>query len=125
LEYDILIKNGKIIDGAGNPWYKAEVAVKDGKISAIGKLGNPDAKKTIDASGHIVAPGFIDAHSHADYNTLLYRDMENITHQGITTVVAGQCGSTPAPLSELSRTNMQKNFDDDTPEGYELNRNLR
>lgn len=120
MEYDILIKNGKIIDGAGNPWYKAEVAIKDEKIAAIGKLGNPDAKNTIDAKGHIVAPGFIDAHSHADYNTLLYRDMENITHQGITTVVAGQCGSTPAPLSELSRANMQKNFDDEIPEGFEL-----
>ena len=120
MEYDILIKNGKIIDGAGNPWYKAEVAIKDGKIAAIGKLCNPYAQKVIDATGHIVAPGFIDAHSHADYNTLLYRDMGNIIHQGITTVVAGQCGSTPAPLSELSRANMQKNFDDEVPEGFEL-----
>lgn len=120
MEFDLLIKNGRIIDGAGNPWYKADLAIKDKKIYAIGKLGNKDAKKTINASGHIVAPGFIDAHSHADFNTLIYRDMENIIHQGITTVAGGQCGSTPAPLSELSRANMQKNFDDEVPEGFEL-----
>ena len=120
MELDILIKNGKIIDGAGNPWYKAMLGVKDGKIHAIGKLSNVDAKKTIDAKGLIVAPGFIDAHSHGDYNTLVYRDLENVTHQGITTIAAGQCGSSPAPISDLVREETQKNLNDNMPEGIEL-----
>ena len=114
-----MIKNGRVIDGAGNPWYKADVGVNGGKIAAIGKL-KADAKKTIDASGHFVVPGFIDAHSHGDYNTLVYRDLENVIHQGITTIAAGQCGSSPAPLSDLIREQAQKTFDANLPEGIEL-----
>jgi N-acyl-D-amino-acid deacylase len=120
LELDILIRNGRVIDGAGNPWYRADVGVKDSKIYAIGKLGKADAKKTIDASGHFVSPGFIDAHSHGDFNTLVYRDMENIIHQGITTVVAGQCGSSPAPVSDLIRAEAQRSLDSELPQGIKL-----
>jgi len=120
MQYDLIIKNGRIIDGTGNPWYKADVGVKDGKISAIGKLGNSDAVEVIDASGHFVVPGFIDAHSHADFNTLVYHDMENVIHQGITTVVTGQCGISLAPISDLSREEMQRTINDDLPEGYTL-----
>ncbi len=120
MELDLVIRNGKVIDGSGNPWYRADVGVKDEKIYVIGKLGNIDAEKTIDASGHIVAPGFIDAHSHADFNTLVYRDMENIIHQGITTVVAGQCGSSPAPISNLVREQAQKTLDAELPQGIKL-----
>ncbi len=120
MELDILIRNGRVIDGAGNPWYRADVGVKDSKIYAIGKLGKADAKKTIDASGHFVSPGFIDAHSHGDFNTLVYRDMENIIHQGITTVVAGQCGSSPAPVSDLIRAEAQRSLDSGLPQGIKL-----
>jgi N-acyl-D-amino-acid deacylase len=63
-QYDILITNGKIIDGAGNSWYYGNVAVKNGKIVAIGKSVSGTAKKTIDVVGLIVAPGFIDVHTH-------------------------------------------------------------
>ncbi|TFH12015.1 D-aminoacylase [Candidatus Bathyarchaeota archaeon] len=120
MEFDILIRNGRVIDGAGNPWYRADIGVKDSKIYAIGKLGKADAKKTIDASGHFVSPGFIDAHSHSDFNTLVYRDMENIIHQGITTVVAGQCGSSPAPVSDLIRAEAQRSLDSELPQGIKL-----
>lgn len=119
MEFDIIIKNGKIIDGAGNPWYYGDVGVKDGKIKVISKLGD-NAKKIIDAKGLFVAPGFIDAHSHGDYNTLVYRQMENVMHQGITTVVAGQCGASPAPLSDLVREESQKFSDAQLPEGITL-----
>ena len=61
---DVLIRNGKVLDGTGNSWYYADVAVKDGKIMAIGKLANYSASKTLDAKGLIVAPGFIDVHTH-------------------------------------------------------------
>jgi N-acyl-D-amino-acid deacylase len=120
LELDILIKKGRVIDGTGNPWFKADVGIKHGKIIAIGKLRNMDSKKMIDASGYFVVPGFIDAHSHGDYNTLVYRDMENVTHQGITTIIAGQCGSSPAPLSDLIREQAQKTINANLPEGFEL-----
>ncbi len=117
--FDIIIKNGKIIDGAGNPWYYGDVGVKDGKIKAIGRLGD-DSNRVIDAKGLFVAPGFVDAHSHGDYNTLVYRQMENVLHQGITTVVAGQCGASPAPLSDLVRDEAQKVTNAQLPEGLTL-----
>jgi N-acyl-D-amino-acid deacylase len=118
--YDLLVRSGKIIDGAGNPWYMGDVAVRRGKIARIARSIDDEAKRTLDASGLVVCPGFIDAHSHADHNTLVYREMENVIHQGITTVMAGQCGSTPAPLSEKSRAQAQRQVDASLPEGYTL-----
>jgi N-acyl-D-aspartate/D-glutamate deacylase len=99
LSFDLIIKNGRIIDGAGNPWYKGDVAIADGKIVTIGKSLKAEAKEAIDATGLIVAPGFIDAHSHSDSATLFYRQMESTIMQGITTVVAGQCGLSIAPIN--------------------------
>ncbi len=118
--YDLLVRNGKIIDGAGNPWYMGDAAVRRGKIARIARSINDEAKRTLDASGLVVCPGFIDAHSHGDHDTLVYREMENVIHQGITTVMAGQCGSTPAPLSEKSRAQAQRQVDASLPEGYSL-----
>lgn len=120
MKLDLLIKQGKVIDGTGNPWFRADVGVLDGKIHSVGKLGKMNAKKIIDASGNFVTPGFVDAHSHSDFNTLVYRDMENTIHQGITTVVAGQCGSSPAPLSDIIREEAQKESEANLPEGVEL-----
>ena len=118
--YDLLVRNGKIIDGAGNPWYMGDAAVRRGKIARIARSIDDEAKRTLDASGLVVCPGFIDAHSHGDFNTVVYREMENVIHQGITTVMAGQCGSTPAPLSEKSRAQAQRQVDASLPEGYKL-----
>lgn len=118
--HDLLIRNGKIIDGAGNPWYMGDVAVRSGKIIKINRSIKTEARKTIDVDSLVVCPGFIDAHSHGDYNTLVYRQMENVIHQGITTVVAGQCGSSPAPLSDKSRAQAQRQVDAWLPDGYTL-----
>jgi N-acyl-D-amino-acid deacylase len=123
LDLDLVIRDGRIIDGTANPFYIADVGVKDGKIYAIGKLGEYSISNTIDASGCIVSPGFIDAHSHGDSNILIYRDMENLVHQGITTIVAGQCGNSPAPLSDLIREDAQNRTNAGLPEGYELELN--
>ena len=119
MDFDIIIKNGKIIDGAGNPWYYGDVGIKDGRIKVISKIES-DAENVIDAKGLYVSPGFIDAHSHGDYNTLVYRQMENVIHQGITTVVAGQCGASPAPLSDLVREAEQNATNAQLPEGVTL-----
>jgi N-acyl-D-amino-acid deacylase len=108
LSYDLIIRGGKVVEGTGNPWYRGDVAVKDGKIAAIGDLPKAKAETIIDASGLIVAPGFIDAHSHADGSTLYYRNMESLVMQGITTVISGQCGSSPAPVNPDFREEMEK-----------------
>ena len=64
--YDLIIRNGKIIDGTGSPWYYSDIAIQDDKIEKIGKLTDLKAKKEIDAKRHIVSPGFIDMHTHSD-----------------------------------------------------------
>ena len=90
--YDILIKNGKILDGTGSPAIAAQVAVKDGKIAKIGRHIPGEAAKVIDAAGKVVTPGFIDSHSHSDRQFFTCPLQTDKIEQGITTCVAGQCG---------------------------------
>ena len=93
LMYDILIKNGMIIDGTGSPSMRAQVAVKDGKIVKIARNIEAEAKAVIDAAGKVVTPGFIDSHSHSDKQFFLHPEQKEKVEQGITTSVAGQCGA--------------------------------
>ncbi len=95
--YDLITKNGRIIDGTGGPAYYSDIAIKDGKIVRISKCLT-QAKEIIDAKGLTVTPGFIDSHSHNDANILTFPDQIEKIEQGITTSVAGTCGSTQAPL---------------------------
>ena len=95
--YDILIKNGRVIDGTGNPWFYADVAVTGGRIVAI-KRRLEGARVTLDVKGKIVCPGFIDAHTHSDHVLLANPTADSKVHQGVTTEVVGNCGSSPAPL---------------------------
>lgn len=90
---DILIKNGRIVDGSGNSWYRADLAILDGKIAAIGKLQQWQAKKLIDANNLIIAPGFIDVHTHIEGNEAGNPLATNFIYDGVTTVIAGNCGS--------------------------------
>ncbi len=101
MEYEIVIKNGKIIDGAGNPWYYGDIGIKDGKIAKVGPVDTSSISKDtqiINASNLIVCPGFIDTHSHADSGLLMDNKMEHLVRQGITTVLGGNCGASLAPL---------------------------
>src|SRR5262245_62211215 len=101
--YDLLITGGRVLDGTGNPWFPADVAVKDGKIAAIGKLTGAAAKRVIDAQGNYVAPGFIDIHSHADEGLGSSRTnaSPNKITQGVTTEVVNQDGRSPMwPLTK-------------------------
>ncbi len=114
--YDLLIRNGTIVDGSGVPALRADVAVKDGRIARIGDLGDlkdAAAQRTIDASGLIVAPGFIDVHTHAD--DLASKPLaENFLRMGVTTIVAGNCGSSTLDvgkaLAEIRRARPAVNF---------------
>lgn len=91
--YDLLIVGGHIIDGCGSPWYAGSVAVKDGKIVDIGRLEGASAKQVIDARGLVVAPGFIDLHSHSDYTLLVDGNAESKIRQGVTTEILGEANS--------------------------------
>ncbi|MFT3826319.1 MAG: D-aminoacylase [Chitinophagaceae bacterium] len=91
--YDILIRNGKIIDGTGNSWFYGDIAVKNGKIAAIGKLSGATATKQIDATGLTVAPGFIDVHTHIEGDELKTPTAGSFIFDGVTSVVTGNCGS--------------------------------
>jgi N-acyl-D-amino-acid deacylase len=90
---DILITNGRVLDGTGNSWYYANVAIKDGRIIRIGNTNGITATKTIDAKGMIVAPGFIDVHTHIEGNETKNPTANNFILDGVTTVVTGNCGA--------------------------------
>ena len=90
---DILIINGKIIDGTGNSWYYGNIAIKDGKITAMGRNISINATKTIDAKGLIVAPGFIDVHTHLEGDEARDPEAKSFIYDGVTTCVTGNCGS--------------------------------
>jgi len=95
--YDLLIKNGLIVDGTGEKAYQGEIAVKDGLIVKIAPTIEDEASEVIDACGLAVTPGLIDSHSHSDSNLLLGPDGYNMLEQGITTQLTGQCGTGPVP----------------------------
>jgi N-acyl-D-amino-acid deacylase len=97
---DILIKHGKIIDGTGNSWFYGDVAVKDGKIIAIGNLKTWLADKIIDATGLIVAPGFIDVHTHIEEDEIKNPLATNFIMDGVTTVITGNCGSSHVDIQQ-------------------------
>lgn len=93
LVFDILIKNGRIIDGGGNPFYWGSVGIKHGKIEALGKLEGAQAAVEIDASGRVVSPGFIDLHTHSDISFVIDPTAQSKIRQGVTTEVSGNCGN--------------------------------
>ncbi len=97
---DIIIRNGKIIDGTGNNWFYGDVAVKDGKIIAIGKNLNLKATKEINATGLIVAPGFIDVHTHLEGDEKKNPLATNFIYDGVTTCITGNCGSSEIDIKK-------------------------
>jgi N-acyl-D-amino-acid deacylase len=97
---DILLKHGKIIDGAGNSWFYGDVAIVNDSIAAIGNLQHWQAKKTIDASGLMIAPGFIDVHTHIENDEVKNPLATNFLMDGVTTVITGNCGSSKTDLKE-------------------------
>ena len=101
-QYDILIRGGQIIDGSGKPRFAGDVAIKDGRIAKIGKLGDAHAARVIDASGMIVSPGFIDMHTHSDAPILQDGDAQSAVRQGVTVDLIGE-GESVAPRDGMTR----------------------
>ena len=98
--FDLLIKNARVIDGSGSPWFRADVGVKGGRICFVGLAGNAEAAETVDAKDLFLAPGFIDIHSHTDQNVFGSPRGESRILQGVTTELVGNCGISMAPASD-------------------------
>jgi len=96
--FDLVIKGGLVVDGTGNPWLRKDIGITNGKITGLGHI-TEDSGKTMDATGMIVSPGFIDLHNHSDFTILAYPSAENHIMQGVTTAVVGNCGLSLAPVN--------------------------
>ncbi len=110
LPFDLIIGNGRIVDGSGSPWYAADIGIRDGRIAAIGHLAGATARGRIDAGGRIVAPGFIDMLGQSELTILVDPRLPSKIHQGITTEITGE-GDSAAPLQGAARTEMQAQID--------------
>ena len=105
---DMLIVNGWVLDGTGNPGFPADVAIEGDRIAAVGRLPGATAARVIDARGKIVCPGFVDCHSHSDRSILACRQALSSLYQGVTSEIAGCCGLGVAPISEANRRKMEQ-----------------
>src|SRR6476646_4214333 len=112
--YDLVLRNARIVDGTGSPWYRGDVAIKGGAIAAIAPTITAAAARTIDVHGQIVSPGFIDIHTHARRGIFDVPTAPNYVRQGVTTVMEGPDGSSPLPLApfldRLAATRITPNF---------------
>lgn len=105
--FDLVITNARIVDGTGNPWFRADVGIKDSRIARVGRINPADGAKTIDAKDQILAPGFIDVHTHVES---IYEQpaAENFIRMGVTSLVTGNCGTSTTEVGEfLARVKQQ------------------
>ena len=106
-DYDLVIKGGQLIDGSGAPAQQLDVGIKEGLIAEIGQIPTRRARAVCEAKGMVVSPGFIDAHDHTDIQLLVNPKAESAVHQGITTVMSGNCGFSPFPLADSTYEEMK------------------
>jgi dihydroorotase/N-acyl-D-amino-acid deacylase len=96
--YDVILRNGRVVDGTGSPWYRADVAIRGGVIERVGHALPGSARREIDVAGQVIAPGFIDLHSHGGSGIFQVPTADNYIRQGVTTLIAGPDGSSALPL---------------------------
>src|SRR5881296_4189323 len=121
MPYDLVIKNGTVIDGSGLPGFRADVGVRHGRIVSIGRI-RERGRETLDAEGHVVAPGFVDGHTHMDAQVFWDPMGTSSCYHGITTVVMGNCGFTLAPCAAEDKHFVVRNLqraEDIPPEAME------
>lgn len=117
--YDLILRNAKVFDGTGGPWYRADVAIKGKLISRIGKIHEVKVLKEIDLAGTALCPGFIDPHSHADIIATSVNP-ENEIYQGVTTQITGNCGKSNAPVNPETLDLLKRYLGAYTPKGVDL-----
>jgi N-acyl-D-amino-acid deacylase len=105
--FDIVLANGRILDGCGNPWFWGDLAIQGGWVAQIAPAGTLRGMQTLDMGGRFVSPGFIDIHTHSDLSILINRRAESAVRQGVTTQVVGNCGMSPAPVDEHHLSEMR------------------
>jgi len=98
--YDLVITNARVIDGSGNPWFRADIGINNGRIVRIGRIGVTQGRQAIDAKGQILAPGFIDVHTHVE-SIYSLPAAENFIRMGVTSLVTGNCGSSTTDVGEF------------------------
>ncbi|MGH7450139.1 MAG: N-acyl-D-amino-acid deacylase family protein [bacterium] len=103
-QYELVIKNGRIVDGSGNPWFYADIGIIDGRIAKIGRIDTSAAAQVIDAQNLIVAPGFIDVHAHVESGIMRMPAAENFLMMGVTTIVTGNCGGSWLAIGDSLRS---------------------
>jgi N-acyl-D-amino-acid deacylase len=109
--YDLIIENGLIYDGKGNAPFTGSIAIQSDKIVAVGDLKSHNARRTINAAGYAISPGFIDVHTHTDVELLVDNHAESKIRQGVTTEISGNCGDSVFPLSESSSANLRQEYE--------------
>jgi N-acyl-D-amino-acid deacylase len=105
--FEIVLANGRVVDGCGNPWFWGDVAFQSGRIVDVAPAGTLRGRETIDVGGRYIAPGFIDVHTHSDLSILVNRRAESAVRQGATTHILGNCGMSPAPVNETHLAEMR------------------
>ncbi|UCH37149.1 MAG: D-aminoacylase [Candidatus Bathyarchaeota archaeon] len=118
--FDLLLTKGQIVNGTGNPWFYSDIGIKKGKILKIGKLQRSEAERTLDADGFTICPGFIDAHSHSDMVIPFNPNLNSALHQGVTTLITGQCGYSLAPVTASNRELLINSLSPFTPQNTSL-----
>jgi len=106
--FDLVLAGGRIVDGCGNPWFYGDVGIRRGRIARIAPPGSLHGQQTLDVGGRFVAPGFVDVHTHSDLSILVNRQAESVVRQGVTTEVIGNCGMSPAPVSDARLVEMRR-----------------
>jgi len=111
--FDVVIRGGTVLDGTGAPAYPADVGVRGDQVAAVGRIGDDQASLVIDATSHHVCPGFIDIHTHSDGGILTYPGADSRVRQGITTELAGNCGSSAAPIAPSRAEELRREYAED------------
>src|SRR5262245_66614423 len=106
--FDLVLAGGRVVDGTGSPWFRADVGIRGDRIAAVGALGQAEARRRLDVSGRVVAPGFVDTHVHADLALLADPLHEAAIRQGVTTYLLGQDGVAMAPASPATLAYMRR-----------------
>ena len=105
---DVLIRNGRIVDGSGSPWFRGEIGIRGERIVSVRHAIRDEAARVIDAAGLVVSPGFIDMHTHSDLRVFAHPEEDSKLLQGITTALIGQDGLSVAPIDDASKPPMMR-----------------